>query len=303
MTSTTTINAKLVSIFQLLQKNDTTSKKFSKLAKLYGLLQFNDKRLTTLHNDFESNSNDFKRLKFFTNTSISSTFSSMTEKDQQIVSSTLQQVYEQSKDMLFTGGSVEHSCGSNCSHDHSENHMEKMLGSKKIQKMLKKKGVRQQLQKTLGKQFNDKNANLEDMIKSAMKDQLPEGQMNMVNSLLSNPMVKTLSDKLMSEDNIEKIKGVFVNFINNEEVVEEINNIRSVFNEDKIFAIASKMFEQVQSLDDMTKVQELIESNTDLQEIIKTFENAMSSGLINQDKLMALAQKGTDHQQKYRARR
>ena len=296
MTSTT-INNKLVSIFQLLQKNDdSTSKKFSKLAKLYGLLQFNDKRLTNLHNDFESNSNDFKRLKFFTNTSISTTFSLMTEKDQQFISSTLQQVYEQSKDMLLgIGDQHTSSCGSDCSHDHSENHMEKMLGSKKIQKMLKKKGVRQQLQKTLGKQFNDKNANLEDMIKSAMKDQLPEGQMNMVNSLLSNPMVKTLSDKLMSEDNIEKIKSIFVNFINNEEVVEEIQNIRSVFNEDKIFAIASKMFEEVQSLDDMTKVQGLIENNKDLQEIIKTFENAMSSGLINQDKLMALAQKGTDY--------
>ena len=108
-----------------------------------------------------------------------------------------------------------------------------------------------------------------------MKDQLPEGQMNMVNSLLENPMVKTLSDKLMSEDNIGKIKDIFVNFINSEEIVEEIKNIRSVFNEDKIFTVASKIFEEVQSLDDMTKVQGLIENNADLQEIIKTFEKAM----------------------------
>ena len=173
--------------------------------------------------------------------------------------------------------------------------MEKMLGSKKIQKMLKKKGVRQQLQKTLGKQFNNKNASLEDMLKSAMSDQLPEGQMNMVNSLLSNPMVKTLSDKLMSEDNIEKIKNIFINFINSEEVAQEINNIRSIFNEDKIFSVASKIFEQVQSLEDMTKVQDLIENNQDIKDIISRFEKAMESGLINQDKLMKLAQKATDY--------
>ena len=290
----TTINAKLVSIFQLLQNNDTTSKKFSKLAKLYGLIQFNNKRLTTLHNDFESNADDFKQLKFFTNTSIDATYSSLTETDQRFVSQTLQKVYEQAKDILMGIDKQDtHKCGDNCSHNESD--MEKMLSSKKIQKMLKKKGVRQQLQKTLGKQFNDKNASLEDMLKSAMKDQLPEGQMNMVNSLLENPMVKTLSDKLMSEDNIGKIKDIFVNFINSEEIVEEINNIRSVFNEDKIFSVASKIFEEVQSLDDMTKVQGLIENNADLQEIIKTFEKAMESGLINQDKLMKLAQKGTDY--------
>jgi len=298
MTSTntsTTINHKLVSIFQLLQKADTTSKKFSKLAKLYGLLQFNDKRLTTLHNDFETNSEDFKQLKFFKNTTIDVTFDSLSNKDQEFVSNTLQKVYEQAKELLFTGGEVAHSCGNDCSHDHSEDHLDKMLGNKKIQKMLKKKGVRQKLQQTLGKQFNDKNASLEDMIKNVMKDQMPEEQMNMVNGLLSNPMVKTLSDKLMNDDNIGKIKDIFVNFIASEEVAEEINNIRSVFNEDKIFAVATKMFEQVQSLDDMTKVQGLIENNKDLQQIIKTFENAISSGLINQDKIMSLAQKGTDY--------
>ena len=68
-----------------------------------------------------------------------------------------------------------------------------------------------------------------------------------------------------------------------------------MFNEDKIFSVASKIFEEVQSLNDMTKVQSLIEDNKDLQEIIKTFEKAMESGLINQDKLMKLAQKGTDY--------
>ena len=293
--SSTTINAKLVSIFQLLQENDSTSKKFSKLAKLYGLIEFNNKRLTTLHNEFETNADDFKKLKFFTNTSIASTFDGMSKTDQTFISHTLQKVYEQSKDILMGINKTDnHQCGDDCSHNETD--MEKMLGSKKIQKMLKKKGVREHLQKTLGKQFNQKNGgSLEDMLKSAMKDQLPEGQMNMVNSLLENPMVKTLSDKLMSEDNIGKIKDIFVNFINSEEVVEEIANIRSVFNEDKIFTVASKIFEEVQSLDDMTKVQGLIENNKDLQEIIKTFENAMSSGLINEDKLMKLAKKGTDY--------
>jgi len=218
----------------------------------------------------------------------------MSKTDQTFVSHTLQKVYEQSKDILMGIGKQDtHECGDNCSH--TETDMEKMLGSKKIQKMLKKKGVRSQLQKTLGKQFSQKNGSIEDMLKSAMADQLPEGQMNMVNSLLENPMVKTLSDKLMSEDNIEKIKNIFVNFINSEEIVEEITKIRSVFNEDKIFAVASKIFEEVQSLDDMTKVQGLIENNKDLQEIIKTFENAMSSGLINEEKLMKLAKKGTDY--------
>ena len=289
----TSINNKLVSVFQLLQENDSTSNKFSKLAKVYGLIEFNAKRLTSLHNDFEANPTDFKQLRFFTNTSIVETFDSMTETDQATVSHTLQKVYEQAKETLFTGCEETHTCGSDCSHN--EGHIEKMLGSKKMQKMLKKKGIRQQLTQHFGKQFNMKNTNLEDMLKNAMKDQLPEEQMNMVNSVLSNPMVKNISDKLMNEENMEKIKTIFMNFIDTEEVVSEINKIRSVFNEDKLFNIATNMFNEVQSLDDISKLQNLVENNTELQDIIKIFEKAVSSGLINQEKLMALSQKAVEY--------
>ena len=40
----TSINSNLVSVFQLLQKHDKTSNKFTKLANMYGVFEYNNKR-------------------------------------------------------------------------------------------------------------------------------------------------------------------------------------------------------------------------------------------------------------------
>jgi len=286
------INKSLVSVFKTLQKNDSTSKKFTKLANLYGTLTFNDKLFLKFYNDFKQNRKDITKLAYFKNTNIRKVLVSMSNDDKNSILVNLKTAFKIAEKHIITGGEQKHECGNNCSHDHND--MEKLLGNKKIAKMLKKKGVKEQLQKTLGKQFNMKNGNIEDMLKSAMKDQLPEGEYNMLNSVLSNPMVKSLSDKLLSEENLNKLKDVFMDFIADDEIAQEINNIKSIFNETKVMNVVTELFGKIKNLDDISNIQSLVENNADIKDIVGKFENAMKSGLINEEKLVGLAQKAAD---------
>ena len=286
------INKSLVSVFKTLQKHDQESKKFTKLANLYGTLTFNDKLLLKFYNDYKQNKKDITKLAYFKNTNIRKALISMSTEDKQSVLANLKSAYKTAEKSIISGGEQKHECGDDC--NHSDEHFEQMLGNKKIAKMLKKKGVRNQLEKTLGKQLNMKNKNIEDMLKSAMKDQLPEGEFNMLNSVLSNPMVKSLSDKLLSEENLNKLKDIFMEFIADDEIAQEINNIKSIFNETKVMNVVTELFSKIKNLNDISNIQSMVENNSDIIDIVGKFENAMKSGLINEEKLVSLAQKAAD---------
>lgn len=286
------ITKSLVSTFLLLQQHDTESTKFTKLANLYGAVNFSEKLVMKFYNDYKTNRKDITKLTYFKNTNINKVLITMPAADKQTVMKNLRTAFKLAEQSIMMGGETEHQCGDNC--NHTDKHVEQMLGGKKLQKMLKKKGVREHLQKTLGKQFGTKGANIEEMLKSAMKDNLPAGEASMINSLISNPMVKQVSEQLLNEENLGKMKTIFMDFIASEDVVDEINNIKSIFNEEKIMRVMSELFSKVQSLDDISNIQSMVEDNADIKDIVTKFENAMKSGLINEERLAALAQKAAD---------
>lgn len=146
------INKKLVTVFKRLQKSDKDSQKFAKLAVLYGKLELNDNLLKQIHNDYEANKEDFKKLRFFKNTNIEVVYDSLKYNDKTFVSATLQSVYEDSKKLLMYGKQEEHVHGDNCSHTQD------IMQNKQIKKLLSKKGSRGTLQKELSKQFGDRKS-------------------------------------------------------------------------------------------------------------------------------------------------
>ena len=282
------INKTLVQTYQLLQKYDAETTKFTKLSILYGKLKLNEKLLTKIHTDYMK-TETYMKLTFFKNTNIECVYSSMTEADKATFNTNMELIKSKTREALFMGGAVEeHKCGDDCSHNDAQ--LEKMLGGKKMKKMLKKKGVRAQLTKQLGKQYG-MTGDLESMLLKTMKG-TPEG--DMFSTLLNNPMIKSLTDQLLTNDNMEKMKTIFVDFVENSEVVDEINKIRMIFNEEKVLRVMEDMFKQVQNLDDITKMQNIIETNSDLQELISTFETALTNGLINQERLVTLVQKASE---------
>jgi len=284
------INKSLVSTFQLLQKYDEESKKFTKLSILYGKLDFNTKLHLKFYNDFQANRQDISKLAYFKNTNIDTVLEKISDEDKQSLITNLKDAFQQAKSGVM--GQDKHECGDNCSHNDKQ--LNSMLSNKKISKMLKKKGVKQALEAQLGKQFNIKNGNLEDMLKSAMKDNLPEGEFNMLNSVIGNPMVKQLTEKVLTEENMNKMKDIFMEFIADDEVADEINNIKQIFNEKKVMTVLTSLFSKVKGLDDISNIQSLVENSDDIKDIVNTFEKAMKSGLINEGRLMALAQKAAD---------
>lgn len=282
------VNKSLVSTFLLLQKYDEDSNKFTKLANLYGTLKFNDKLLMKFLNDYKQNSNDISKLTYFKSTNINKVLINMSIEDKQIVISNLQNAFKFAEQSIIMGDQKEHTCNVNC--NHSDEHLEKMFGSKKMKKLLKKNSVRQQLQK----HFNMKNASIEDMLKSALKDNLPENEASMMTSILNNPMVKKISNQLLTEENLNKMKDIFMDFISSEEVVDEINKIKNIFNEQKVMKVVTELFGKIQNLDDISNIQSMVENNTDIIDIVNKFEQAMKSGLINEERLAILAQKAID---------
>ena len=280
------INKSLVSVFQLLQKYDEESRKFTKLSHLYGTLKFNDKLILKFYNDFQENKNDISKLTYFKNTNINKVLDKMEEEDINILTKSLKDAYKIAKNKIING--EEHTCGDNC------NHKEELMTNKKIKKILNKKGMKQQLQAHLGKQFNIKNGNVEDMLRQALKNELPGDQFNMINNALSNPMIKSVTDKLLTEENMNKLKDIFTEVMEDKEIVEEINKIKEIFNETKVMNAISTIFESVKNINDITKIQSLLENNEEIKNLMVKFENAMKSGLIDEKKMMELAKKAGD---------
>lgn len=280
------INKSLVSVFQLLQEHDKESKKFTKLSHLYGTLQFNDKLLTKFYNDFQKNKDDISKLTYFKNTNIDNVLEIMDKEKINVLVKHLKDAYKIAKNKLFSKD--EHSCGDNCNHNHD------MISNKKIKKILRKKGMKQQLQAHLGKQLNIKNGNVEDMLKQALQNELPTNQFNMINKALDNPMIKSVTDKLLTEENMIKLKDIFSEVMEDEEIIVEINKIKELFNEKKVMDAITTIFESFKDIKDLTKIQSTLENNEDIKNLLTKFENAMKSGLIDEKKMIELAQKAGD---------
>lgn len=284
-----TINKYLVEIFKTLQNYDNESDKFTKLARLYGTMSFNNKLLMKYNSEYINNKNNFSKMIYFKNTNIDNILLKINEEDKNHVFNNLNKIHLLVKEKLFSIKKKSCCENNNCCHD-----MNKMLKNKKVQKMLNKKGMKQLLQSQLGKQLNKKNVNLEEMLKSTLKNELPDNEFNMLNTVLNNPMLKSMSEKLLTEENLNKFKVIFTDLFEDKEILNEINKIKKLINETKITNLLKTLFDDLKDLKDLSGIQKFIENNKDLQEISSKFENALNSGLIDQNKLQMIVDKSTE---------
>ena len=288
------INKYLVNVFKLLQQYDKETDKFTKLSNIYGVIKFNDKLLLKFYNDYEENKNNIQKLTYFKNTNIEEVLKILNNEELNILKSNLNDAYIFSKKKLFSVSEntcCSDKCGKNC------NNVKDMMKNKKVQKMLNKKGMKQLLQSQLGKQLNQKNGNLEEMLKNTLKDQLPGNQFDMLKNLMNNPMLKTIFDKLFTEENIEKIQTIFHDILNDNDILDEINKFKHILNETKITSIITNIFKDLsdfKGIEDIVKIQDILENNKDLKEIYTKIETSINSGLVDQDKLLKIFEKVTE---------
>ncbi len=286
------INKSLVSLFKICQKYDTESKQFTKLSIVFGKMTFNNKLYMKFYNEYQENKKDVANMVYFKNTNIRKVLTIMSKEDKREAMTHLYTAFKTSKQNIM--GQEEHKCSATCSHGDT---MEKMLGNKKLKKLLKKKGVKQALESQLGKQFNMKGDDLENMLKSVMKDNLPEKEFGMLSSLMGNKQVKSIAEKLLNADNMEKLKTMFMNFIEREDIKDEVENLKTIFNEKKVMTLVSSLTEKLKDMKDLTDISGIsgiIQGSSELKELATTFEKAMESGLISEDKINGLIQKAQD---------
>ena len=291
------LNKEFIALFQITQKY---SKKSLKMIAVYNRIKFTDKLLQSFINSY-SKFTDVKSFFLFKAILVDC---ELTQEDETQLKAMLVDINIKCQQTLLKNqlAPVEHSCsGDDCCK--KDDALAQMLGGSKMKKLLKKKGIRQRLEKEMSKQTGQKG-NLEDMLLSTVKDNATDGQWDMINKLMQNDTVKNMMGKLTDDGNMEKIKALIEEFMVNEEIKTEVENIISLFNKEKLKTVFSTLMESMKDINSnidisnpksimklVAKVQSLLEDNPDIQEIIYIFENAIQNDLINQEKIMAIISK------------
>jgi hypothetical protein len=279
------INKLFVEVFTILEKYSDLDK-FNKLKNLYGTITLNDNLLLKYINDYEKLKNNIWNLNYFNNTNIEVIIPKLTDEENIKINNNFKSIYELSKKKLLSVEKKE--CKDNNCKDCN------VSNKKKIKKMLNKKGIKQILESQLGKQMGKKDINIEELLTKSLENELPEGEFNMLKTLLNNPMLKNITKKLLNEENLEKLKNIFNKIMEDEEILNEVDKIKNIFNETKLTNFITETFDNLKDLNDITKIQGFVENNTELKEIGTKLENAMESGLIDKEKIKKLFEKTFD---------
>jgi hypothetical protein len=153
----------------------------------------------------------------------------------------------------------------------------KIFQSKKMQKLLKNKKIRGNLEQQLRKSTGMKNASLEEI----MSSDLPKQHKKMIDDLLSNPIINRLKEQFLNKENLKNIKNIFLELIDKDEIKNELDKFRCIINEDKFTECLSNIYSEFQKTNDIKSLEKILKENEILQEIIGKFEKSLKDNVIN----------------------
>lgn len=280
------IKIELINVFNILQKaetNEENMKKYMLLKKIYQKINLNEKLLMKLNKELDDNQDTLENLTIFNKTSFKELYESMNVEQQMEIKNKLLNM----KTMIIgeiMGDKEEHVCGESCNHGTDLFDPEQLMQSKKMQKILNNKRLKYNLEQQLRKTTGMKNSSLEEILKS----NIPKEQKKMMESILNNKTVKKMTEKLLNEDNLIKIKDIFLSIIEREDVKVELDKVKCIIDEDNFVESITEIYNEFQKTQDLKDIERLIKENTKLQDVIKKIDNSFKTDVLNIEKLKTL---------------
>jgi len=272
------IKIDFVNIFTLLEKENKQPEMYVLLKKIYQKINLNQGLLLNFKNNYDENKDSLHKLKIFNKTNFEELFKNMEIIKQKIIIDLFKSINDKIESFLLTGKVVtkkdDHECDNNCSHDMDPN---QIFQSKKMQRMLKNKKVRQNLEKQLRRTTGMKNASLEEILAT----KTPKQHKTMIDGILNNPTIKKLQETFLNEDNLIKIKDIFLKLVEKEEVKVELDKFRCIVNEDDFLVCLSDVYSKFQETGDLKSLEKIMAENQTLKTIVEKFEKCLKDDIIN----------------------
>jgi hypothetical protein len=146
-----------------------------------------------------------------------------------------------------------------------------------MQKLLKNKKVRQNLENQLRRTTGMKNATLEEILATNM----PKQHKTMIDGILNNPTIKKLQETFLNEDNLIKIKDIFLKLVEKENVKVELDKFRCIVNEDDFLECLTEVYTKFQETGDLKSLEKIMGENETLKNIVAKFEKCLKDDIIN----------------------
>lgn len=274
------IKIDFVNIFTLLEKENKNPEMYVLLKKIYQKINLNQNVLLNFQNNYKENKKSLHNLKIFNKTNFQEVFENMEAEKQKTIVDSFKNINEKIQNYLLTGKAVivhkeeEHKCDNECSHNMDMNNI---FNSKKMQKLLKNKKARSNLEHQLRRTTGMRNASLEEML----SENLPKQHKTMIDNLLNNSTIKKLQETFLNEDNLMKIKNIFLKLIEKEEVKTELDKFRCIVNEDDFLKCFTEIYNKFQETGDLKSLEKIMTENVVLKNIIEKFEKCLKDDIIN----------------------
>ena len=249
------------------------------LDTFYSKLSFNEAMIKKHLSDRDEHESVNDRI-FFRKLDLVNIRQIMTEQDKQKIAKIVSALYKKME--VDITPKTEHKCSDGCCSS-------KPGMTKKMMKMMKNKGMKNRMEKELGKQLGMKNFDLEEILNSDFTKNSEQGKM--IGKIMNNPKIKGLTKKFLTEENIRKFSDKVKEITQNPEFVEELDKIKTIFSEEKVERISKFAFDTIGNMTeipDMKKIEELISSNSDLLDLFSDLQKARDDGLIDEKKIIGM---------------
>jgi len=271
------IKIDFVNIFTILEKDNVEQDIYLLLKKIYQKINLNQVVLLNFKNDYDKKKNSLHELKIFNKTNFKESFAKMESIKQKTIIDLFNSIDQKIQNFLLTGSVIikpEHECNDKCNHDLDTNEIFK---SSKMQKLLKNKKVRQTLENQLRKTTGMKKASLEEILSS----NLPKQHKAMIDGILNNKTIKKLQETFLNQDNLMKIKDIFMKLVEKDEVKTELDKFRCIVNEDNFLECLTDIYSKFQETGDLKSLEKIMTDNTTLKVIVEKFEKCLKDDIIN----------------------
>jgi len=271
------IKIDFVNIFTLLEKENKQSEMYVLLKKIYQKINLNQTVLLNFKSNYDENKDSLHQLKIFNKTNFKELFENMETIKQKIIIDLFKSIDQKIQNFLLTGNVIvkkEHECNNECEHNMDPN---QIFQSKKMQKLLKNKKVRQNLENQLRRTTGMKNATLEEILATNM----PKQHKTMIDGILNNPTIKKLQETFLNEDNLIKIKDIFLKLVEKENVKVELDKFRCIVNEDDFLECLTEVYTKFQETGDLKSLEKIMGENETLKNIVTKFEKCLKDDIIN----------------------
>lgn len=283
------IKVELVDIFNMLEKKEKDEKnkqKYVLLKKIYQKINMNDKLVMKLNKELTENEGTYNKLTIFNKTNFENLFNEMTEEEKTEINDKLLNLKNITlKVIIGETEEQEHECGDDCEHNHIFD-PNQLMNNKKMQKILNNKKLRYNLEQQLRKTTGMKNSSLEEIL----KENIPKEQRKMFDSILKNETVNKLTEKLMNEETLSKIKNLFLDIVEREEIKVELDKFKCIINEDNFIESITEIYDEFQKTGDLKDIERLVKENTKLQDVLKKLDAAFKNDTLNIDKIKGMLQ-------------